>query len=74
MAAVVLAPRQLTVEKADVHDRHLLRLVVVRPAEIFRSEKTEHRLRRVDGQWRIVLKKVYLLGSDTEVPAMGFVL
>ena len=36
--------------------------------------RTEYRLRRVDGQWRMALKKVYLLGSDTEVPAMGFML
>jgi benzoate/toluate 1,2-dioxygenase subunit beta len=36
--------------------------------------RCEHTLRRVDADWRIAFKKVYLLGSDTEVPALGFVL
>lgn len=36
--------------------------------------RCEHHLRAVDGQWRLARKTVYLLGSDTEVPALGFVL
>lgn len=36
--------------------------------------RCEHRLRRVDGAWRIAFKKVYLLGSDAEIPALSFLL
>src|SRR5262249_15479179 len=42
MAAVVLAPGKLAVEQPDVHARHLLDGVVVRPSEIPRAEQPEH--------------------------------
>ena len=49
MAAVVLPPREVAVEKADVDGRHFLRAVVVRSAEIPGAEKAEDRLRRRAG-------------------------
>lgn len=36
--------------------------------------RCEYRLRRVDGAWRIAFKKVYLLGSKAEIPALSFLL
>src|SRR6478672_1190707 len=40
--AVVLPPRQLSVQHAHVDPRHLLRLVVVRSSQILRTEQAEH--------------------------------
>jgi len=45
VTAVVLTPRELAVEQADVHRRHLLLLVVVGDAEACRAKQTEDRLR-----------------------------
>src|SRR5262245_56773457 len=44
MSAVVLAPRELSVEQPDVDRWHLLGLVVVRTAETFRAQQSEDRL------------------------------
>src|SRR5437667_12633844 len=49
VSAVVLPPGQLAVEHADVHGRHLLPLVIIRYAEIFRAEKPENRAGRDGG-------------------------
>src|ERR1700752_2434704 len=49
VSAVVLPPRQLTVEQADVHRGHLFRLVVVGHTEAFRAEQAEHWLGRDGG-------------------------
>ena len=33
--------------------------------------RCEHRLRRIDGEWKIAYKKVLLVNSDGEIPALG---
>ena len=34
--------------------------------------RSEHHLRRVHGDWRMAFKKVLLVNSDGETPALGF--
>ena len=45
VSAVVLAPRELPVEQADVHRRHLLGHIVVGHAEVLGAEQSEDGLR-----------------------------
>lgn len=34
--------------------------------------RSEHHLRQVDGAWKMAFKKVLLVNSDGELPALGF--
>ena len=65
MAAVVLPPCELSVEKADIDRRHLLLHVVVGRAKVLRAEQPECRARRDRGHEAALLIepfRVALLG------------
>src|SRR5574337_515636 len=46
MSAVVLTPGELAVEQSGVDGRHLRGAIIVRYAEVLRTEQPEHRLGR----------------------------
>src|SRR5688572_20672809 len=43
MSAIMLTPREMAIEHADVHRRHFFRTVIVCRTKIFCTEQAEHR-------------------------------